>query len=102
MPELIAIKIDTKAILKEHLFTAQSGKVYLDALLIPSKDSKYGDSHFIVQSLPKELREGGQRGPIIGNAKIMKQKPKDGDQSQRARESAAANAKAAADDDMPF
>lgn len=74
MPNLIYAKIDVTKILKEHLFHAQSGAKYLDIVLIPSSKSQYGDTHMIVQGLPKELREKGQKGPIIGNAK--EQEPK--------------------------
>ena len=67
----LAVKIDVKKLLKEHFFQATSGALYADLVLIPSKDSKFGDSHFIVQQLNKEARDAGQRGPIVGNAKIL-------------------------------
>lgn len=69
---MLAIKIDVSKILKEHLFQGRNGAKYLDAILIPSPNSQYNDSHFIAQGLPKELREQGKKGPIIGNAKILK------------------------------
>ena len=71
MSDIIAIKIDRKKLVEELIFKAQSGAEYIDAVLMPSKDSKYGDSHFIVQSVSKADREAGKRGPIIGNAKIL-------------------------------
>lgn len=72
--DLIAIKIDVTKILKEHLFQGKNGAKYLDAILVPSPQSQYGDSHFIAQGLPKELREQGKKGPIIGNAKVLASK----------------------------
>ena len=69
MNDIIRIKIDVTKILKEHLFTGKTGAKYLDAALIPSKDSKFGDSHFIVQDIGAENRKAGKKGPIIGNAK---------------------------------
>lgn len=69
--DMMAIKIDVSKILKEHLFQGKNGAKYLDAVLIPSPNSQYGDSHFIAQGLPKELREQGKKGPIIGNAKVL-------------------------------
>ncbi len=74
MSEMLSIKIDVTKILKDRLFRANSGAVYLDATLIPSKESRYGDSHFIVQSLSKEDRLAGKKGPIIGNAKVIERK----------------------------
>jgi hypothetical protein len=39
--------------------------------MIPSPESRYGDSHFIAQSVTKEERQQGKKGPIIGNAKQL-------------------------------
>lgn len=69
MPNIITAKLDVTKILKEHLFQGKNGAKYLDIVLIPSKESRFGDSHMIVQSIPKELRDQGQKGPILGNAK---------------------------------
>lgn len=73
MSEMFSIKIDVSKILKDHLYKGRAG-TYLDIAMIPSKDSKYGDSHFLVQSLNKEARDEGKRGPIIGNAKVVQRK----------------------------
>jgi hypothetical protein len=69
MPNLITAKIDLKKVLQEHLFNANSGAQYLDIILIPSKSSQFGDTHFIVQGVNKATRDAGIKGPIIGNAK---------------------------------
>lgn len=68
MPNIIRAKIDVTKILKEHLFHGKTGAKYLDCALIPVKESKYGETHFIIQDLPRELRDKGQKGPILGNA----------------------------------
>ena len=68
MPNIIRAKIDVTKILKEHLFQGKTGAKYLDFALIPVKESKYGETHFIIQDLPRELRDKGQKGPILGNA----------------------------------
>jgi len=68
-PGKLIIKIDLNKILADKTYKAASGADYLDAVLIPSAESRYGDTHFIVQSLPREDRDAGRRGPIIGNAK---------------------------------
>ena len=69
----IAAKIDVTKISKADLYEGTKG-VYLDAVLIPNKPeqpSKYGDDGFIVQGLPKEKRDAGERGPIIGNWRFL-------------------------------
>lgn len=69
MQDIIALKIDVTKIEKDRLFPGKNGAKYLDMLLIPSPDNKYGNSHMAVQSVSKEEREAGKRGPILGNAK---------------------------------
>lgn len=61
--------IDVTKIDKTALHDGKKGK-YLDLRFIENRDgaSQYGDTHFIVQGLPKERREAGEKGPIIGNA----------------------------------
>jgi len=63
------IKIDCTKIEKKWLFAGKNGAKYLDIILI-EKPSQWGDTHMVVQSVPKEAREAGERGPILGNAKI--------------------------------
>ena len=65
------IKIDVTKILKEHLFQGKNGAKYLDLVVWANKEGEdqYGNSHMVVQSIPKELRDAGQKGPILGNAK---------------------------------
>lgn len=69
MPNFITAKVDLNKVLDQHLFQANSGARYLDIVLIPSKNSQYGDTHFIVQGVNKASRDKGEKGPIIGNAK---------------------------------
>jgi hypothetical protein len=72
MHNKIVAKIDVTKIAKGDLFEGAKG-VYLDAVLIPNKDgqSKYGDDGFIVQGLPKEKRDKGERGVILGNWRFL-------------------------------
>jgi len=70
--DVIAVKINVVQIDKSRLFEGKGGKKYLDLILMPSPDSKYGDSHFVSQSVSKEERANGVRLPILGNAKILK------------------------------
>lgn len=95
---LITCKIDVSKIIKSALFKGQSG-TYLDITLMPNRDgkSKYGDDYFIIQDIGKEARERGERGPIIGNAKIKE--PKSQAQSRGAEKPAPAQY---VEDDPPF
>jgi hypothetical protein len=71
MQNKIALKIDVTKIDKTRLYEGKKG-VYLDALLMPNKtESQFGDDGFIVQSISKEAREAGERGPIIGNFRYL-------------------------------
>lgn len=70
---MITIKLNVLAIEKSRLFKGAKG-TYLDAVLIETPQSQYGD-YMIVQSVTKEEREQGIKGPILGNAKIVGQKP---------------------------
>jgi hypothetical protein len=70
--QTIAVKIDVSKIDKARLFKGAKG-VYLDALLVP-KRSDYGDDFMVVQSVKKEEREQGVKGPIIGNAKFLQRR----------------------------
>jgi hypothetical protein len=64
----ISIKIDVSKIDKEELYKGSKG-TYLDLLLRTNKDgpSQYGDDGFVCQSVSKESRLAGKKGPIIGN-----------------------------------
>ena len=64
---MIKIKIDLKKVNKDLLFEAKSGSVYFDGVLIETPNSQYSD-FMLVQDLPKERREAGEKGPICGNA----------------------------------
>ncbi len=66
-------KIDVTKITKSRLFKGAKG-TYLDIVLIETPNSQYGD-YMIVESVTKEEREAGKKGPILGNAKILGQKP---------------------------
>lgn len=67
----ILLKINVTRIIKEHMFKGEKG-VYLDCACFENKtgpDEK-GYTHFICQSVSKEARDRGERGPIIGNLKM--------------------------------
>lgn len=57
------------------LFEGKNGDIYLDFTCLVARESKYGETHFIVQDLRKEAREAGEKGPILGNATEQGPKP---------------------------
>jgi len=67
------IKIDVTKIMKEHLFEGKNGAKWLDLIAWENKagEDTYGNTHMVVQSLPKEARQDGKKGPILGNAKAF-------------------------------
>lgn len=69
---MITGKIDVTKITKSRLFKGAKG-TYLDIVLIETPNSQYGD-YMIVESVTKEEREAGKKGPILGNAKILGQR----------------------------
>jgi hypothetical protein len=66
---VIRLKLNCSAISKPHLFKGAKG-VYLDVTLIETPADKYGNDFVAVQDLGKEARERGEKGPILGNAKV--------------------------------
>ena len=66
---MISLNIDVNKIDKERLYKGTKG-TYLDAVLIPTPNSEYGD-YMIVESVSKEEREAGKKGTILGNAKNL-------------------------------
>jgi hypothetical protein len=66
---MVTLKIDVMKIDKNLLFSGKNGAKYLDVALMDNRDgpSEYGDDGFCVQSVSKEAREAGKKGPIIGN-----------------------------------
>lgn len=69
---MIAIKINVKRIDKAHLYAGEKG-TYLDAVLHDKPDT-YGNAGFVSQSVSKEARAKGVKGPIIGNWKHLGQR----------------------------
>ena len=68
----------------------------MNCVFIETPDSEYSD-YMIVQEVSKEEREAGQRGAIIGNAKILARKVKSGEGNAEDVPAPDANK-----DDLPF
>jgi hypothetical protein len=65
---MITGKIDVTKVDKTHLFKGKAG-TYLDIALITNKAGRdqYGNDGMIVQSVSKQARQDGHKGPILGN-----------------------------------
>lgn len=98
---MIVLKIDVTKIDKNHLFVGKSGK-YLDCILNENRDGpdQYGNAGFIAQSVSKEAKASGVRGPIIGNYKEIVTLPKAPKQTES--KPAAKPNPVATEDDCPF
>jgi hypothetical protein len=61
----VAIPLEANAV-----FVGEKG-CYMELTLIPNRDGpdKYGYTGFAAVNLPKERREAGEKGPIVGNFK---------------------------------
>jgi hypothetical protein len=71
---MISLSIKTEKLEKEHIIQGKSGKI-VAVVLFENKDGvgQYGDDGFVVQSVSKEAREAGTRGPIVGNWRYIGQ-----------------------------
>ena len=69
---LVALKIDVTKIDKARLFKGEKG-TYLDATAVINlgEADQYGNHGMITQSVSKEDKDAGIRGPILGNNKIV-------------------------------
>lgn len=69
--QLIALNLNLSLVNEARLYKGKKGQ-YLSAVLhlTPTVD-QYGNNGFIVESISKEERQAGQRGTILGNAKIL-------------------------------
>ena len=85
MKELIKGSIDVLKINKEKLYKGKKG-TYLNVVLIPTPNSDYGD-WMIVEEASEEERKAGEKGSILGNAKVLVKK-EEGSQEKK--------------DDLPF
>ena len=91
-------KIDVTKIDKSFLFKGKSG-TYLDVALIPNKSGRdqYGNDGMIVQSVSKQARQEGKKGPILGNYVDMDQR-----HSEPKQKTVSARDPIGPQDDIPF
>lgn len=77
---MLTAKINVMKIDKARLFKGKEGAQYLDLVLIPTPNDKYGNDYMILQSITKEEREAGVKAPMLGNAKVLGQRSGGGNQ----------------------
>ena len=95
-------KVIVIPIVENSLFLSEKGNVYLDIVGFdtdPIKRRDPEDTHMLVQSLSKEQREKGEKGPILGNLQAVT--AQGGEQKPAATADIAADASGAGDD-LPF
>jgi len=95
------IKINVEKVDKKYLFKGEKG-TYLDLVLFESKNQQYGDTHMVVQSIPKEERDKGERGPILGNATLEDAGNRHQYSPQPAVDASRNESPQIAEDDIPF
>ena len=73
MKQTIDISLDVSQIDKTALYESpKTGKKYLNlTVLLREEKDQYQNDGFIVQKISKERKAAGEKGPILGNAKIM-------------------------------
>lgn len=94
---MITGKIDVLKIDKTRLYKGAKG-IYLSFSLIPTPESQYGD-YMIVEATTAEERGAGIKGAILGNAKILANKPAEPPKGDRVPDG---NTAPDDDNDLPF
>lgn len=79
---MIKLSINLDAIDESIAYEGAKGR-YIDILLIETPGNKFGNDYMAAQGVSKEARDAGEKGPILGNGKIL---GKDRDQSPAPRE----------------
>lgn len=102
MPNVITGKIDVTKITKSRLFEGKNGAKYLDFVLIPTTNSRYDDDFMVCESVTKEERSKGVKGPILGNAKILASRSAPPQHRANEAELVAQEPPPASDDNVPF
>jgi len=98
IPQAINMSINLDMIDKNQIVQGKKGR-YINVRLVNTPDNQYGYDYFAAQDIPKEMREQGLRGPILGNARAFGI-----DQGQPAEKGAPAevNVHPRTSDDLPF
>ena len=97
----VNVSINVKDIEKARLVQHANGKTYLNMSTFIDIDNKgqYGDNGMITQDVSKEEKDGGVKGPILGNVKVFW---RDDGQQQAPQQQAPQQPPDNFDDDIPF
>ena len=69
---IVAFSINVMKITRERLVTGKDGAKYLNCVAyIDNEKGQFQDNGMIVESVSKEERLAGVRGPILGNNRII-------------------------------
>jgi len=100
----VNLSIDVKAIEKARLVQHDNGKVYLNMTVFIDADNpgKYGDHGMITQDVSKEEKDGGVKGPILGNCKVFWQDQAAQQQAPEYQPAPQQTTPDNFDDDIPF
>jgi hypothetical protein len=72
MSTLITMSINLSKLDRSELYVGKTGDKYLNAqFYLKDEPDQYGHHGMITQSISKERREAGERGEILGNAKML-------------------------------
>lgn len=88
MKQTIDVSIGLDKIDKTAFYVSpKTGKKFLSmTILIREQPDQYQNDGFVVQKLPRDRKASGEKGPILGNAKIMDwdnyKKPSDHEQAK--------------------
>lgn len=75
MADILSLRIDVTKIEKARLYKGEKG-TYLDCvIMLKDEPDQYQNLGMVVQSISKEERESGMRGPILGNVKRLGVQP---------------------------
>ena len=77
MAQIIKLKLDVSKMDKTAFFRGKNGSIYCDCTFFydPENPGQYGDHGMVTQDVGKERREAGEKGPILGNGKMLKDLP---------------------------
>lgn len=102
---IVKLKIDVTKIDKTLLFKGAKG-TYLDAtLFLDDEKDQYDNNGMISQDVSREARDRGEKGPILGNGKIVHVQRDEYNQRQDAHNAAKSNGyqpQNQEEDDIPF
>ncbi len=98
IPKALNGSINLSMIDKNHIVEGKNGK-YLPVRFVNTPDSPYGNDYMIVQDIPRELRDQGLKGPVLGNGRAFD--AQSGKQAQK-KAPAEVTVHPSTSDDLPF